>query len=132
IFQKFYFLINRFLIFLIVSETFGVLQTLMNDIMTQKSNYRITRLLGLTQNGMMSVIVWQALIFMCYGVAFGVTFGIFFTKLLWFVIDPASNISVDTTLVIKTISIMLLLTLICFTLQGYQMIRYPLESTKNG
>lgn len=131
-FQQRYVLVIGTLIILIVGASFGVLQTLMNDILTQQSNYRITRLLGLTQNGMMSVIVWQALIFVCYGVGFGLAFGTFFTKLLWFVIDPASSILVDITAILNTVTIMLVLTLICFTLQGYQMSRYPLEDTKDS
>src|SRR5699024_7051032 len=86
-FQQRYVLVIGTLIVLIIGASFGVLQTLTNDILSQQSSYRITRLLGLTQNGMMSVIVWQALIFVCYGIVFGLTFGIFFTKLLWHVID---------------------------------------------
>ncbi|MBN6206356.1 FtsX-like permease family protein [Ralstonia pickettii] len=131
-FQQRYVLVIGTLIILIAGASFGVLQTLMNDILTQQSSYRITRLLGLTQNGMMSVIIWQAFIFICYGVLFGLIFGIFFTKLLWFVIDPASNILVDGTAVLYTVIVLLVLTVICFTLQGYQMSRYPLENTKDS
>lgn len=131
-FQQRYVLVIGTLIILIAGASFGVLQTLMNDILTQKSSYRITRLLGLTQNGMMSVIIWQAFIFVCYGVLFGLIFGVFFTKLLWFVIDPASNILVDGSAVLYTVIVLLVLTVICFTLQGYQMSRYPLENTKDS
>lgn len=125
-FQQRYVLVIGTLIVLIVGASFGVLQTLTNDILSQQSSYRITRLLGLTQNGMMSVIVWQALIFVCYGIVFGLTFGIFFTKLLWHVIDPASSTLVDGTAVLYTVAIIFVLTLICFTLQGYQMSRRQL------
>ncbi|GGP15582.1 FtsX-like permease family protein [Oceanobacillus neutriphilus] len=131
-FQQRYALVIGTLIILIAGASFGILQTLMNDILTQQSSYRITRLLGLTQNGMMSVIVWQAFIFICYGVVFGLTFGIFFTKLLWFVIDPESSIFIDTTAVLYTVAVLLVLTLLCFILQGYQMSRYPLENTKDS
>ncbi|GGN54462.1 MULTISPECIES: FtsX-like permease family protein [Oceanobacillus] len=125
-FQQRYVLVIGTLIVLIIGASFGVLQTLTNDILSQQSSYRITRLLGLTQNGMMSVIVWQALIFVCYGIVFGLTFGIFFTKLLWHVIDPASSTLVDGTAVLYTVAIIFVLTLICFTLQGYQMSRRQL------
>ncbi len=131
-FQQRYVLVIGTLIILIASASFGILQTLMNDILTQQTSYRITRLLGLTQNGMMSVIVWQAFIFVCYGVVFGLTFGIFFTKLLWFVIDPGSSTFIDSTAVLYTVGVLLVLTLICFILQGYKMSRHPLENTEDS
>ncbi|MFD1453926.1 FtsX-like permease family protein [Oceanobacillus sojae] len=131
-FQQRYVLVIGTLIILIASAAFGILQTLMNDILTQQTSYRITRLSGLTQNGMMCVIVWQAFIFVCYGVVFGLTFGIFFTKLLGFVIDPGSSTFIDSTAVLYPVGALLVLTLICFILQGYKMSRHPLENTEDS
>lgn len=126
-FQQRFALITGTLVILLLASTFGVLQTLGNNILQRKRDYRIKRLLGLTENGMMFVIMIQSLTFTLYGVIFGLAFGIFFTKLFWLSLDPTTHTLVDTTAILFAASIILLLTLISFAVQGYILSRRPLQ-----
>lgn len=129
--QQRYVLVIGTIVVLITGASLGVLQTLMNETMRYGNNYRIKRLLGLTQNGMMLVIIWQAFIFVLYGSIFGVLFGVFFTKLFWFVIDNGASTLIDIPIILYTLSTILLLTLVSFSLQGYLMSRRSNQYTKD-
>lgn len=124
--QRFVLIISSLMI-LVAASTFGVLQTLSNAILRQQRDYRIKRLLGLTQNGMVFVIVLQSLTFILYGLIFGLAFGIFFTKLLWFSLDPAAQTLIDIAAILFIVFVILLLTFGLFAIQGYMMSRHPLQ-----
>ena len=116
-FQRWSLFVGVFVI-LIAATALGVLQTLLHTIYTKRSDYAIQRLIGLSPNGLMKLILTQVLSFVLYGLTVGTLLGLVLTRMLGF-IDEGSPMSYDfLTLGITSITL-LGATLIVFTLQGY-------------
>lgn len=125
-FQRWSLFVGVFVI-LIAATALGVLQTLLHTIYTKRSDYAIQRLIGLSPNGLMKLILTQVLSFVLYGLTVGTLLGLVLTRMLGF-IDEGSPMSYDfLTLGITSITL-LGATLIVFTLQGYWISRQKLAN----
>jgi putative ABC transport system permease protein len=125
-FQRWSLFVGVFVI-LIAATALGVLQTLLHTIYTKRSDYAIQRLIGLSPNGLIKLILTQVLSFVLYGLTVGTLLGLVLTRMLGF-IDEGSPMSYDfLTLGITSITL-LGATLIVFTLQGYWISRQKLAN----
>ncbi|WP_235473707.1 ABC transporter permease [Lysinibacillus macroides] len=121
LFQRWSLFVGVFVI-LIAATCLGVLQTLLHTIYTKRSDYAIQRLIGLSPNGLMKLILTQVLSFVLYGLTVGTFIGLVLTTMLGFI----EKVSYDfLTLGITSIAF-LAATLIVFALQGYWISRKKL------
>ena len=67
-------------IVLIAATSIGVIQTLLHTIYVKRNDYAIQRLIGLSPNGLMKLIITQVLSFILYGLAIGTILGMLLTK----------------------------------------------------
>ncbi|MEH7109700.1 FtsX-like permease family protein [Bacillus sp. JJ1764] len=112
-------------IVLIAATSIGVIQTLLHTIYVKRNDYAIQRLIGLSPNGLMKLILTQVLSFVLYGLTTGTILGLLLTRLLA-IIDPSGGIMFDfSTLTIVSLSL-LISTLLVFTVQGYWISRSKL------
>lgn len=112
-------------IVLIAATSLGVIQTLLHTIYVKRNDYAIQRLIGLSPNGLMKLILTQVLSFVLYGLTTGTILGLLLTRLLA-IIDPSGGIMFDfSTLTIVSLSL-LISTLLVFTAQGYWISRNKL------
>ncbi|WP_342546538.1 ABC transporter permease [Lysinibacillus sp. FSL K6-4013] len=125
-FQRWSLFVGVFVI-LIAATGLGVLQTLLHTIYTKRSDYAIQRLIGLSPNGLMKLILTQVLSFVLYGLIVGTFLGFVLTRMLGF-IDDGSPMSYDFLTLGLTSLAFLGSTLIVFTLQGYWMSRQKLAN----
>ncbi|MCS1390089.1 ABC transporter permease [Lysinibacillus boronitolerans] len=125
-FQRWSLFVGVFVI-LIAATGLGVLQTLLHTIYTKRSDYAIQRLIGLSPNGLMKLILTQVLSFVLYGLIVGTFLGFVLTRMLGF-IDDGSPMSYDFLTLGLTSIAFLGSTLIVFTLQGYWMSRQKLAN----
>ncbi|MEC1305622.1 ABC transporter permease [Lysinibacillus capsici] len=125
-FQRWSLFVGVFVI-LIAATGLGVLQTLLHTIYTKRSDYAIQRLIGLSPNGLMKLILTQVLSFVLYGLTVGTFLGFVLTRMLGF-IDDGSPMSYDFLTLGLTSLAFLGSTLIVFTLQGYWMSRQKLAN----
>lgn len=77
-FQRWSLFVGVFVI-LIAATALGVLQTLLHTIYTKRSDYAIQRLIGLSPNGLMKLILTQVLSFVLYGLTVGTLLGLVLT-----------------------------------------------------
>ncbi|WP_016995090.1 ABC transporter permease [Lysinibacillus boronitolerans] len=125
-FQRWSLFVGVFVI-LIAATGLGVLQTLLHTIYTKRSDYAIQRLIGLSPNGLMKLILTQVLSFVLYGLIVGTFLGFVLTRMLGF-IDDGSPMSYDFLTLGLTSIAFLGSTLIVFTLLGYWMSRQKLAN----
>lgn len=115
------------LIVLVVATCLGVIQTLLHTIYGKRADYAIQRLIGLTPNGLIKLILSQVLSFVLYGLAVGTLIGTAFTKLLALV-DPGGAIVFDFRILLGVSVFFLLTVVIIFSVQGYWISRKTLAN----
>ena len=115
------------LIVLIVATCLGVIQTLLHTIYSKRADYAVQRLVGLSPNELMKLILSQVLSFVVYGLAVGIIIGVAFTKLLALV-DSGSEIIFDVKILLAVSMLFLFVILIVFSLQGYWISRKKLAN----
>lgn len=125
-FQRWSLFVGVFVI-LIVATCLGVLQTLLHSIYSKRGDYAIQRLIGLSPNGLMKLILTQVLSFVLYGLTVGTILGLVLTRILGF-IDEDSPMYYDFFTLSVTSIVFLGATLIVFTLQGYWISRKKLAN----
>lgn len=123
-FQRWSLFVGVFVI-LIAATCLGVLQTLLHAIYGKRADYAIQRLIGLSPNGLIKLILTQVLSFVLYSLAVGIFLGLVLTRMLSF-IDEGSPISYDFLTLGITSIVFLGATLMVFTLQGYWISRQKL------
>lgn len=112
-------------IVLIVATSIGVIQTLLHTIYVKRSDYAVQRLVGVSPNGLIKLILTQVLSFVLYGLTAGTLLGLLLTRMLS-IIDPEGELMFDY-LTLTIVSLFLLLTtLIVFSTQGYWISRSKL------
>lgn len=111
-------------VLLLVATVVGIIQTLLHMIYTNRSQYTIQRLLGLTPNGLIKLLCLQVLTFILYGISVGLIVGILLTRLMA-VIDE-SPIAFDYVTVGFVSGGLLVCMLVVFGLQGYLISRRKL------
>ncbi|QOR64981.1 FtsX-like permease family protein [Cytobacillus suaedae] len=112
-------------IVLIAATSLGVIQTLLHAIYVKRSDYAVQRLVGLSPNGLIKLILTQVLSFVLYGLTTGTILGLLLTRMLS-IIDPEGALMFDYfTLIIVSI-FLLLTTLLVFTAQSYWISRSKL------
>ncbi|MGN7476287.1 ABC transporter permease [Solibacillus silvestris] len=107
---------------LIGATCIGVIQTLMYTISGKMEDYTIQRLIGLSPNGLIKLILSQVFSFISYGLCIGIFIGYIFTMLMA-LIDTGSHIVFDFKLLLNISAFFLILTLIVFLIQGYYISR---------
>lgn len=105
-------------VLLLVATVVGIIQTLLHMIYTNRSQYTIQRLLGLTPNGLIKLLCLQVLTFVLYGVSVGWIVGVILTRLIA-VIDSGSPVVFDYTTVGIVSGGLIICMLVVFGLQGY-------------
>ncbi|QDQ02718.1 FtsX-like permease family protein [Lysinibacillus fusiformis] len=125
-FQRWSLFVGVFVI-LIAATCLGVLQTLLHSIYAKRGDYAIQRLIGLSPNGLMKLILTQVLSFVLYGLTVGTFLGIVLTRMLGF-IDKGSPMIYDFFTLGITSLVFLIATLVVFTLQGYWISRKKLAN----
>ena len=112
-------------IVLIVATSLGVIQTLLHTIYVKRNDYAIQRLIGLSPNGLMKLILTQVLSFVLYGLMTGTILGMLLTRLLA-VIDSEAEFMYDFSTLITVSLLLLISTLSVFTAQAYWISRSKL------
>ncbi|GLC88884.1 ABC transporter permease [Lysinibacillus piscis] len=123
-FQRWSLFVGVFII-LIVATCLGVLQTLLHVIYTKRQDYAIQRLLGLSPNGVIKLILTQVLSFVLYGLAIGSLLGLLLTKMLS-LIDDEAHVYYDFLTLGLTSIVFVVATLVVFLWQGYWISRKKL------
>ncbi|MBP3951834.1 FtsX-like permease family protein [Bacillus suaedae] len=123
-YQRWGLLVGVFII-LITATCIGVFQSLIHYIYTKRHDFAIHRLIGMTPNQLIKLIVSQTLIFIVYGLFVGCTIGIIFTCLL-FLIDPAGNSYLDIPMMLLISLGLIVLTVAVFLIQGWFVSRQKL------
>jgi len=104
-----------FLVIILCALFLGIFNILMNNMVTKRKEYAILRTLELDKNGMIKVLLTQALAFILVGVILGWFLGMAITIVLSFTEHGYLNIHVQYQLTMIIISILVLLTVIVFT-----------------
>ena len=125
-FQRWSLFVGVFVI-LIAATCFGVLQTLLHSVYAKRGDYAIQRLIGLSPNGLMKLILTQVLSFVLYGLTVGTFLGLLLTRMLAFIDEGAPKVYDFFTLGITSL-FFLVATLVVFTLQGYWISRKKLAN----
>ncbi|WOV87675.1 ABC transporter permease [Sporosarcina oncorhynchi] len=112
---------------LITATCLGVIQTLLHTIYGKRNDYAVQRLIGLTPNGLVKLILTQVLSFVLYGLAVGTILGVIFTQLLA-LIDTDTAIVFDYKTILFVTCFFLLAVCLIFTLQGRWISRRTLGS----
>lgn len=115
------------LIVLVAATCLGVIQTLLHTIYGKRTDYAIQRLIGLTPNGLMRLILSQVLSFVLYGLAVGAIIGAAFTKLLSLV-DHDAPIFFDFRILLGVSAFFLFAVILIFSVQGYWISRKTLAN----
>lgn len=102
---------------LVGATILGVIQTLMHTIYKKRNDYAIQRLIGLSPNGLVKLILTQVLTFVLYGLTIGIIIGFLFTQLLGS-IDTGVSVRFDLKTLMLVISFFLLSICTLFALQG--------------
>ena len=111
---------------LLAATTIGIIQTLMHLVYTNRSQYTIQRLLGLSPNGLVKYLCMQVLSFVLYGVVTGLLIGALLTRLVA-LIDKGSQIAFDFGTIGLVSAGLIFVLLIVFGLQGYLISRRKLS-----
>jgi putative ABC transport system permease protein len=112
-------------IVLIAATSLGVIQTLLHTIYVKRNDYAIQRLIGLSPNGLIKLILTQVLSFVLYGLTTGTILGLLLTRLLA-LIDSEAEFMFDFSTLLTVSLILLISTLCVFTAQGYWISRSKL------
>ncbi len=115
------------IIILIAATCLGVIQTLLHTIYGKRSDYAIQRLVGLTPNGLIKLILTQVLSFVLFGLTVGTMIGYLLTQLLAS-IDADAVVVFDHTTLLFVIGFFLFLTYLIFSVQGYFISRKTLTA----
>lgn len=115
------------MIILIIATCLGVIQTLLHTVYGKRNDYAIQRLIGLSPNGLVKLIMTQVLSFVLYGLAVGTIIGFTFTQLLALIDTDAVLVFDHKTLIIVS-AIFLLSICLIFILQGYWISRKRLAN----
>ena len=110
---------------LIVATCLGIIQTLLHTIYSKRVDYAVQRLVGLSPNELMKLILSQVLSFVVYGLAVGIIIGTAFTKLL-LLVDSGAEIIFDVKILLAVSMLFLFVILVVFSLQGYWISRKKL------
>lgn len=113
------------LIVIFVGTCLGVIQVLMHMIHHKRMDYAIQRLIGLSPNGLVKLILSQVLAFIFYGLAVGIILGVLFTKLLALVDN--SPLVFNYSLLLIACIVFVLLVMLTFTVQGLWLSRKVLS-----
>lgn len=111
---------------LLAATTIGIIQTLMHLIYTNRSQYTIQRLLGLSPNGLVKYLCMQVLSFVLYGVVTGLLIGVLLTRLVA-LIDKGGQVAFDFATIGLVSAGLIFVLLIVFGLQGYMISRRKLS-----
>ncbi|AWE07324.1 hypothetical protein DCE79_08015 [Lysinibacillus sp. 2017] len=111
---------------LLVTTTIGIIQTLMHLIYTNRAQYTIQRLLGLSPNGLVKYLCMQVLCFVLYGLVTGLLIGALLTRLVA-LIDKGGQIAFDFGTIGLVSAGLIFVLLIVFGLQGYMISRRKLS-----
>ncbi|MFY0517653.1 ABC transporter permease [Lysinibacillus sp. UGB7] len=114
-------------VILIAASCLGVLQTLLHSVYAKRGDYAIQRLIGLSPNGLMKLILTQVLSFVLYGLTVGIFLGLLLTRMIAFIDVDAPMVYDFFTLGITSV-VFLLATFVVFTLQGYWISRQKLAN----
>lgn len=106
------------LMVLIVATCLGVIQNLLHVIYSKRGDYAIQRLVGLSPNGLIKLILTQVLSFVLYGLIVGVIIGVLLSQLLSLV-DNESGLLFDVQMLFFVIIGFVLAVMITFLIQGY-------------
>lgn len=106
------------LIILIAATCLGVIQSLLHVIYSKRGDYAIQRLVGLSPNGLMKLILTQVLSFVLYGLTVGVIIGALLSQLLS-LIDSESSLLFDVQMLLYVIIGFILAVMVTFLIQGY-------------
>lgn len=115
------------MIVLIAATCLGVIQTLLHTIYGKRNDYAIQRLVGLTPNGLIKLILTQVLSFVLFGLTVGTMIGFLLTQLLAS-IDADAAVVFDHSTLLFVIGFFLFLTYLIFSLQGYFISRKTLTA----
>ncbi|WP_042473666.1 ABC transporter permease [Bacillus ndiopicus] len=113
------------LIVIFVGTCLGVIQVLMHMIHHKRMDYAIQRLIGLSPNGLVKLILSQVLAFILYGLAVGIILGVTFTRLLGLV--DSGGVVFNYSLLVKASLLFVLLVVLTFTVQGFWISRKVLS-----
>lgn len=111
---------------LLTATTIGIIQTLMHLVYTNRSQYTIQRLLGLSPNGLVKYLCMQVLSFVLYGLVTGLLIGALLTRLVT-LIDKKGQIAFDFMSIGFVSAGLIFLLLIVFGVQGYMISRRKLS-----
>lgn len=114
-------------IILIAATSLGVIQTLLHTIYVKRNDYAIQRLIGLSPNSLMKLILTQVLSFVLYGLTTGIILGLLLTRLLA-LIDSEAELLFDLSTLLIVSLFLLISTLSVFTAQGYWISRSTLST----
>lgn len=115
------------MVILIAATCLGVIQTLLHTIYGKRNDYAIQRLVGLTPNGLVKLILTQVLSFVLFGLTVGTMIGYVLTQLLAS-IDADAVVVFDHTTLLLVIGFFLFLTYVIFSIQGYFISRKTLTA----
>ncbi|MFC5603663.1 ABC transporter permease [Sporosarcina koreensis] len=115
------------MVILIAATCLGVIQTMLHTIYGKRNDYAIQRLVGLTPNGLVKLILTQVLSFVLFGLTIGTMIGYVLTQLLAS-IDADAVVVFDHTTLLFVIGFFLFLTYITFSIQGYFISRKTLTA----
>lgn len=111
-------------IILLTATFIGVFQSLIHYIYTKRHDFAIHRLIGMTPNQLVRLVVSQTLIFITYGLIVGCTIGILFTYTLSLI--DAGNLYLDIPMMLLACIGLVILTFIVFVSQGWLISRKKL------
>ncbi|MEK4699435.1 FtsX-like permease family protein [Solibacillus sp. FSL R7-0668] len=114
-------------IVLLVATTIGIIQTLMHLVYTNRSQYTIQRLLGLSPNGLVKYLCMQVLSFVLYGLMTGLLIGALLTRLVSLIDKEAGQFAFDFATIGVVCAGLVVLLLLVFGVQGYMISRRKLS-----
>lgn len=120
------------LIVLIVSTMVGVLNALMNNILSKRKEFAVLRAMGVPPNGIVHIILTQVILYICVGVIVGCMIGVILIVLV-LLLDP-TVITFNLPIVGLTGISMLLLSILTFIVVGRNLTKksVPQEITMDG
>ena len=110
---------------LLIATTIGIIQTLLHLIYSNRAQYTIQRMLGLSPNGLIILLCMQVLSFVLYGIGVGILIGGVLTQLIS-LIDTGRFLYDYVTLGLVSGGLIIVM-LIVFGTQGYILSRQKLS-----
>ena len=99
----------------------------MHLVYTNRSQYTIQRLLGLSPNGLVKYLCMQVLSFVLYGLATGLLIGALLTRLVSLIDKEAGQFAFDFATIGVVCAGLVVLLLLVFGVQGYMISRRKLS-----